>query len=289
MEVIMQTQIITIQPEISLPPPEDRKVQLKKQIFDSLRQVSSDPEMFAEFIKLFHNYSLYNRILIFIQRRHSSQVAGFKTWQNFGRRVKKGETGIAIFAPKIRKVVSEDEDDSDRILTGFIIVHVFDYDQTCAIDSGKEEIQIPSSGKLIVQNPEIVYEKLKRISEDSGLKIIETTMEFSKAGSTNGKVIKINRLTEAETKCSTILHELSHVLLQHSGERIETARYLKEVEAELTAFLAGLSIGLPKGNFEYVKSWLNDRVIPDDSIDQAIKTSDKIISLINNVKEPTLN
>jgi len=292
MEVIMQTQIITIQPEIQPPLVDDRKVQLKKQIFDSLRQVSSDPEMFAEFVKFinrFHNYSLYNRILIFIQRRDASQVAGFKTWQNFGRRVKKGETGIAIFAPKIRKIASEDEDDNNRVLTGFIIVHVFDYDQTCAIDPDKEEIKIPSSGKLVVQNPEIVYEKLKRISENSGLKVIETTMEFSKAGSTNGKVIMINRLTESETKCSTILHELSHVLLAHSSERIETPRYLKEVEAELTAFLAGLSIGLPKGNFEYVKSWLNDRVIPDDSIDQAIKTSDKIISLINNVKEPTIN
>lgn len=288
----MQTQI-TVTPQVIQPPQvEDRKVQLKKQIFDKLREVSSDPEMFAQFVKFitrFHNYSLYNRILIFIQRRHATQVAGFKTWQNLGRRVKKGESGIAIFAPKIRKVASEDEDDNNRILTGFIIVHVFDYDQTCAIDPGKEEIQIPSSGKLVVQNPEIIYEKLKRISENSGLKVIETTMEFSKAGSTDGKVIKINRLTEAETKCSTILHELSHVLLLHSSERIETPRYLKEVEAELTAFLAGLSIGLPKGNFEYVKSWLNDRVIPDDSIDQAIKISDKIIQLLNQISGPVIN
>lgn len=271
---------------------EERHVELKKQIFDSLREVSSDPEMFSEFINFinrFHNYSLYNQILIFMQRRDAIQVAGYKTWNSVGRQVKKGESGIAIYAPKIRKVKSEEDDDSTKVLTGFRVVFVFDYSQTDSKDPSQAEVDIPSSGKLISDNPEIVYEKLKRIAEDSGIKVIETSMEFAKAGSTNGTVIKINRLTATETKCSTILHEIAHVLLQHSGERIQTPRHIKEVEAELTAFLAGLSFGLPKGNYEYIKGWLQDQVLTDDSIDQAIKTSDKIISLFNNAKQPTIN
>jgi hypothetical protein len=291
MEKIMQTEIITTQ--ISVPVQiKDKASQLKKQIFDKLREVSSDPEMFDEFIRFinrFHNYSMYNRILIFIQRRDSSQVAGYRTWQSFNRQVKKNETGILIFAPKIRKIKSDDGSEEELCLTGFRTVSVFDYNQTAPIDPDSDDIKIPSFGRIITDNPEVLYEKLKDIAMNSGLQVIETNMEFSKAGSTNGKVIKINRLTGSDAKCATILHETGHALLRHLDDRKEIPRHTKEVEAELTSFLVGLSIGLPKGNYEYIKSWLRDDVLTDEAIDMSIKTSDKIISLINNVKEPTIN
>jgi len=287
----MQTEIITTNVTAQTHHP-DKTAQLKKQIFDQLREVSSDPAMFNEFIKFisrFHNYSMYNRILIFIQRRNASQVAGYRTWQSIGRQVKKGESGISIFAPKIRKIKPDDGSEEEICLTGFRTVSVFDYEQTAPIDPENNDIQVPSSGKLVADNPEIVYEKLKHIASNSGLQVIETNMEFAKAGSTNGKVIKINRLTACDTKCSTILHEISHVKLQHTEDRKAISRHVKEVEAELTAFLVGLSIGLPKGNYEYIQSWLSEEVMTDEVIDYAIKTSDKIISMFKSTKEPAIN
>jgi hypothetical protein len=49
----------------------------------------------------FHNYSFQNIILIASQRPTASRVAGIRSWNELGRRVKRGEKGIMIFAPMI--------------------------------------------------------------------------------------------------------------------------------------------------------------------------------------------
>jgi antirestriction factor ArdC-like protein len=46
----------------------------------------------------FHRYSLYNVMLIASQKPNASYVAGFRTWNQLGRFVKKGEKGILILA-----------------------------------------------------------------------------------------------------------------------------------------------------------------------------------------------
>jgi hypothetical protein len=51
----------------------------------------------------FHRYSLRNALLIAVQRPDARQVAGFRTWRRLGRVVRKGERGIAILAPVVRR------------------------------------------------------------------------------------------------------------------------------------------------------------------------------------------
>jgi len=47
----------------------------------------------------FHRYSLHNVLLIALQKPDASYVAGFRTWNQLGRFVKKSEKGIMILAP----------------------------------------------------------------------------------------------------------------------------------------------------------------------------------------------
>ena len=47
----------------------------------------------------FHNYSFGNILLIATQKPTATHVAGIRTWNQLGRRVRKGEKGILIFAP----------------------------------------------------------------------------------------------------------------------------------------------------------------------------------------------
>ena len=47
----------------------------------------------------FHRYSFGNTLLILCQCPDATQVAGYTTWQQLGRQIRKGETGIRIFAP----------------------------------------------------------------------------------------------------------------------------------------------------------------------------------------------
>jgi hypothetical protein len=59
-------------------------------------------QSFREFLltmSKFHDYSIGNLILIVMQRKDATQVAGFTTWKELGRWVRKGEHGIAILAP----------------------------------------------------------------------------------------------------------------------------------------------------------------------------------------------
>src|ERR1700720_2541294 len=51
----------------------------------------------------FHRYSLHNVMLITLQKPTATHVAGFHTWNKLGRHVRKGEKGIFILAPMIRK------------------------------------------------------------------------------------------------------------------------------------------------------------------------------------------
>jgi len=66
-------------------------------------------------IARFHRYSLHNVMLIASQKPNASYVAGFRTWNELGRFVKKGEKAILILAPIVRRK-SENERGSERNL-----------------------------------------------------------------------------------------------------------------------------------------------------------------------------
>jgi hypothetical protein len=78
----------------------------------------------------FHAYSFGNVMLIGLQRPGATQVAGYKAWQGMGRQVRKGERGISILAPMVRKVEHDDEAEPDRVVAGFRVVSLFDVSQT---------------------------------------------------------------------------------------------------------------------------------------------------------------
>src|ERR671918_1200875 len=62
----------------------------------------------------FHRYSLHNVCLIVAQRPSAARVAGFHTWRSVGRFVRKGEKGIAILAPIVRRRREQMQEDEPR-------------------------------------------------------------------------------------------------------------------------------------------------------------------------------
>jgi hypothetical protein len=63
------------------------------------------------------------------QKQDASRVAGFQTWKKLGRFVKKGERGIRIFAPILRKSGDEKDNGVKPVVrvAGFKSIAVFDY------------------------------------------------------------------------------------------------------------------------------------------------------------------
>ena len=64
----------------------------------------------------FRAYSLLNVLLILKQCPNAARVAGYRTWQSFGRQVRQGEKGIVILAPMFRKPA----DETDKLLRSYL-------------------------------------------------------------------------------------------------------------------------------------------------------------------------
>lgn len=59
-------------------------------------------DSFKDYLRVmskFHNYSLNNQMLIFLQRPTAELCASYSTWQSQNRQVKKGEKGLKIIIP----------------------------------------------------------------------------------------------------------------------------------------------------------------------------------------------
>jgi hypothetical protein len=89
-------------------------------------------------------YSIRNQLLIGAQCPQASDVAGYVEWQGRGRQVRKGETGLLIFAPVTRRAAveggevtgrkPEPGEESVTRMCGIRIASVFDISQTDAIE-----------------------------------------------------------------------------------------------------------------------------------------------------------
>jgi antirestriction protein ArdC len=190
----------------------------------------------------FHKYSLHNVILIVLQKPDATHVAGFHTWHKLGRHVRKGEKGITIFAPILRRQkVSENgtEESSEEVLLGYRTCAVFDASQT----EGKS---LPSIGK--VQGDARHYgERLAAYALSLGIRLAYSAAIAPARGiSEGGKITLLPDLPSAE-HAAVLAHELAHEFLHHQPRRAATTKIVRETEAEAVAFVVCQAIGLETG------------------------------------------
>ncbi len=265
-----------------------------KRLVEGVKKVL-ESESFAEFMRFsarFHRYSFVNTLLIWLQRPHATRVAGIKTWNSLGRYVKKGERGIVIFAPLIKKEkkpveemlgnakadvrtvaraeaevekelaglngIEEQEVMEVERLVGFRAVHVWDIEQT----EGKPLPELKTETPVMDGDPEVLFVRI--------LKASTVPVEFRELkGKANGYYMARDRKIilavglKTEQKVKTLLHELAHHLI-HSGlsdaELAGIDRHTEEVIAEGAAFIASAHFGLDSSgySFPYVAAWGQD-------------------------------
>jgi antirestriction protein ArdC len=100
-----------------------------------------------------------------LQKPNASYVAGFRTWNQLGRFVKKGEKGIVILAPIVRRKAENDEDheEASASVAGFRAAYVFDVSQT----DGQE---LPHIG-IVQGQPREYRERLRAFAEAQGISV----------------------------------------------------------------------------------------------------------------------
>src|SRR5882762_7298537 len=136
-----------------------------EQLITALNEGRSETlTQYLEAIGRFHRYSLRNVMLIASQKPTATHVTGFHTWHKLGRFVKKGEKGIMILAPLVRrKTENEQQNEADESSTAvsFRAAYVFDISQT----DGQE---LPTIGSVNGE-PREYRERLAKFVTEQGI------------------------------------------------------------------------------------------------------------------------
>ena len=286
------------------PPPEPNvkagkpatKEELHERIDDALvglehelRNGSTDQlQTYLRFLSQFHNYSFGNVMLIALQNPDATLVAGYRAWQNMGRQVRKGESGIRILAPMIKKKrkgetdsedepqqsESESEKGKSRSVYGFRAVSVFDVSQT----DGEDLPQLRRYGGDPAHNTT----RLKTFVESLGIELIFEPIAGGALGSSEKGRIRIRPdLPDAET-FAVLVHETAHELLHKGERRKETTKTSRETEAEAVAFTVCAAIGL-EGRFasaDYIRLYQGDADLLRESLDVIRQTASRILAAL---------
>jgi antirestriction protein ArdC len=218
----------------------------------------------------FHAYSWHNVCLIASQCPTATRVAGFQTWGALGRCVRKGEKGIAILAPILRRRNDDSADDDVRAVVGFRAAYVFDIDQT---DGDALPVPQEASG-----DPGDLTDRLKQAILTDGIALEYYEDLGGALGTSSGGSIQLLHRLSPPTEFTTLVHEYAHELLHRRADR-PASRDIRELEAEAVAFVVGSAIGLETAGAsrDYIHLYRGDRERLTQSLDRIQRTASAIL------------
>ncbi|HEY0739296.1 MAG TPA: ArdC-like ssDNA-binding domain-containing protein [Herpetosiphonaceae bacterium] len=231
---------------------------LAKQLESGIAAIQSS-DTFTAYLRTaakFHRYSFSNAMLIWQQRPAATYVAGYHTWRELGRQVRKGEIGLRIFAPmKFKTTDPKTGEATGR--TGFKATSVFDVSQT----EGEPlpELDIPL---LTGDEGADVYAALVQFAQAEGLTITNhdaNTDGDDSRSEYRGYYLPKQRLifvkqNPQQQMLDTLIHELGHYL---DPTVLETTADVRETIAEATAFIVAAHFGIDTSakSFPYIADW----------------------------------
>jgi len=234
----------------------------------------------------FHNYSFQNILLIASQRPTATRVAGIRSWNELGRRVRRGEKGIMIFAPMIGYRRNAEADQSQQAdartdkpqprLVGFRAVYVFDVGQT-------EGAELPELGSTFAGEVGDKLDKLAEFTTGQGIKLEYSDKIAPARGMSYGGLIRILPNMEPSETLATFVHELAHEMLHRAERRTLTTKTVRETEAEAVAFVVCHALGLETGtgSSDYIQLYHGDANLLKESLEVVQRTSTVILGAIS--------
>lgn len=225
----------------------------------------------------FHHYSWGNIFLILAQRPEATRVAGFHTWRQLGRFVKKGEKGIVIIAPMMIQKQQESHtanDDTNEKILRFRAVYVFDLSQT-------DGEPLPEIAR-VTGNPNGHTEQLKALIAKKGIVLEYSDALGSAEGRSHGGRIAVKPNLPPAEEFSVLVHELAHEMLHTPELRRSLTKMVKETEAEAVAFVVCRAIGLETGSAaaDYIQLYNGDEAALTASLERIQIAAAEIIEAI---------
>lgn len=285
---------------------DERVAELTERLENGVKELYAS-DNYAQYITAmakFHHYSFGNALLILFQRPQATQVAGYNTWKQLGRQVKRGEKGIMILAPcNFRASLEREKIDplTGQALLGpdgkpltekvkiapnrFKIAHVFDLSQT----EGRELPQIGVSELTgDVADYTGIYNRLTALSP---LPVVQEDFQRSAKGYTSfteNRIVVKPGMSQVQT-IKTLVHEIAHAKLHKPDDILDVPRpderRRKEVEAESIAYVVCQHFGIDTTDYSlaYVAGWSKGRELTElkGSLNIIHATAGEIIDAIS--------
>jgi len=238
----------------------------------------------------FHSYSYGNILLICSQKPDATRVAGFHAWRKLGRTVKRGEKGIAIFAPmrfktkeKAASAPDPAADDDDAPQIRFRVVYVFDVSQT-------EGDPLPEPAR-VGGEPGEALARLESAVREAGI-TLETALDLGGAdGVSRGGTIALRAGLDPAERFSVLAHEWAHEMLHRCDAEKRPSKTVRETEAEAVAFVVCEAAGLDAGSAasDYIRLYRGDAETLAASLEQIQRAAYVIIKALAAPQQPQAN
>ena len=203
-------------------------------------------------------------------------MAGYQTWRKLGRFVRKGEKGIAIIAPLVRRKPDEETEatESERLIAGFKVAHVFSEEQT-------DGESLPEIGQ-VTGDPGYYVSRLEQFVRENGIELrYSEEIAPARGMAEKGKITLLPDQTPAET-FATLVHEVAHSEMPFGDRRSETTKRIRETEAESVAFVVCSAIGLETGTAaqDYMGLYGGDSKLLMESLQYIQQAANRILAAI---------
>lgn len=274
---------------------DERVAELTDQLENGVRELyaSGRYEEYLRMMSKFHQYSIGNVMLIYLQCPHATQVAGYRRWkENFGRQVKRGEKGIKILAPCPYKRILEQEQtgpedgqQADTVLR-FKVATVFDVSQT----EGRE---LPTLGVDELTGDVPGYAELyDRLTAYAPVPVeVEPVPGEAKGyfSTQEQRIVLRPGMSQVQT-LKTLVHEIAHSKL-HTPEQMkpeeQKGRREKEVEAESVAYVVCRHFGIDTSDYSFghVAGWSKGKELAELKLSLEI-VRNTAAEIINTIQPP---
>jgi antirestriction protein ArdC len=243
-----------------------------------LIEAVTTPGIVMRAYSLFHQYSLGNQILAYLQAIERDiplgPIASFNRWKELGRYVKKGEKALTLCMPvTCKRTLKEQGPDGNEVDTEVAFKRfVF----------RRNWFMLAQTDGAAYEPPAIPAWNRERALSTLGVEEIPFEhLSGNVQGSARGRQIAINPLAQMPAK--TTFHELAHIELGHTSEAVHDSqqlpRNLREVEAEAAALLCLDSLGMKGAEYcrGYIQNWLAGAEIPERSAMRIFSAADRIL------------
>ncbi|MCL4343892.1 MAG: hypothetical protein JRN26_04645 [Nitrososphaerota archaeon] len=257
-----------------------------------------------EFSGFLGKYSPYNAALIIQQDPQATRVFSKDDWKALGYEVRENARPIAVLVPygvpkkyslpkiaktmeKLKKEGQSEEyiirkyNEMMRTQNARYTPHTYGVGRV--YDAKSVNGDVPP--EQFAKNSEL-YAAMKEAAKSKFKNITETTLESGSRGytdlDTEGNVrglVVMKVPNESKAPLNTLAHEMSHAIMGHDYRKIP--RWKAETEAELSAYLvlSHYGVDFDKEAAAYIKNWLKDNKLGEESIDRAANTARQIIQM----------